>query len=87
VAEIVLGSIAMESIGPLIVTSVVATVVASQFLGAQPVYRMPNFGVPPNWQLATHALLGVFAGCARRSFCFCCGAARPCSRGCVCPSR
>ena len=62
VAEIVLGSIAMESIGPLIVSSVVATVVASQFLGAQPVYRMPNFGSVPNWQLVAHALLGVFAG-------------------------
>ncbi len=62
VAEIVLGSIAMESIGPLIVTSVVATVVASQFLGAQPVYRMPGFAVPANWQLGAHALLGVFAG-------------------------
>jgi CIC family chloride channel protein len=62
VAEIVLGSIAMESIGPLIVSSVVATVVASQFLGAQPVYRMPAFGVVPNWQLVAHALLGVVAG-------------------------
>jgi CIC family chloride channel protein len=62
VAEIVLGSIAMESIGPLIVSSVVATVVASQFLGAQPVYRMPAFGVVPNWQLIAHALLGVVAG-------------------------
>ncbi len=62
VAEIVLGSIAMESIGPLIVASVVATVVASQFLGAQPVYHMPNFGSVPNWQLIAHALLGVVAG-------------------------
>ena len=62
VAEIVLGSIAMESIGPLIVTSVVATVVASQFLGAQPVYQLPKFGVPPNWQLFAHLGLGVMAG-------------------------
>ena len=62
VAEIVLGSIAMESIGPLIVSSVVATVVASQFLGAQPVYHMPNFGAVPNWQLVAHTLLGVAAG-------------------------
>ena len=62
VAEIVLGSIAMESIGPLIVSSVVATVVASQFLGAQPVYRMPDFGSVPNWQLAAHTLLGGIAG-------------------------
>ena len=62
VAEIVLGSIAMESIGPMIVSSVVATVIASQFLGAQPVYRMPDFGAVPNSQLVAHALLGVVAG-------------------------
>ena len=62
VAEIVLGSIAMESIGPLIVASVVATVMASQFLGAQPLYRMPAFGTVPNWELVAHAGLGVFAG-------------------------
>jgi CIC family chloride channel protein len=68
VAEIVLGSIAMESIGPLIVTSVVATVVASQFLGAQPVYHMPNFGTVPNLQLIAHALLGVVAGLAAPLF-------------------
>jgi CIC family chloride channel protein len=62
VAEIVLGSIAMESIGPLIVSSVVATVVASQFLGAQPVYHMPPFGAVPNWRLIAYVILGVVAG-------------------------
>ena len=62
VAEIVLGSIAMESIGPLIVASVVATVVASQFLGAHAVYRLPPFGIVPNWQLLAHTILGVIAG-------------------------
>jgi CIC family chloride channel protein len=62
VAEIVLGSIAMESFGPLVVASVVATVVSQQFLGASPVYHMPNFGAVPNWQLLAHTLLGVIAG-------------------------
>jgi chloride channel protein, CIC family len=62
VAEIVLGSIAMESIGPLIVASVAGTMVARQFLGGQPVYHMPHFGVVPNEQLFAHALLGVVAG-------------------------
>jgi CIC family chloride channel protein len=62
VAEIVLGSIAMESIGPLIVSSVIATVVATQFLGNQPVYRMPAFGIVPNWHLVAHVFLGVVAG-------------------------
>jgi len=62
VAEIVLGSIAMESIGPLIVASVVSTVIASQFLGAKPIYQMPDFGEVPNWELVAHAGLGVVAG-------------------------
>jgi CIC family chloride channel protein len=62
VAEIVLGSIAMESIGPLIFSSVVATVVSGQFLGAQPLYRMPPFSPVPNWELIAHAGMGVVAG-------------------------
>jgi CIC family chloride channel protein len=62
VAEIVLGSIAMESFLPLVVSSVIATVVSRQFLGSSPVYHMPNFGAVPNWQLIAHVGLGVIAG-------------------------
>jgi CIC family chloride channel protein len=62
VAEIVLGSIAVESFGPLVISSVVATVISTQFLGSGPVYRMPPFDVVPNWQLPLHLLLGVVAG-------------------------
>jgi CIC family chloride channel protein len=62
VAEIVLGSIVLDSFGPLVVASVVATVVSTQFLGASPVYHMPAFGAVPNWQLPLHVLLGVVAG-------------------------
>ena len=62
VAEIVLGSIAMESFLPLVVASVIATVVSRQFLGSASVYHMPNFGAVPNWQLIAHVALGVVAG-------------------------
>jgi CIC family chloride channel protein len=62
VAEIVLGSIAVESFGPLVFSSVMATVISTQFLGAEPVYHMPLFGQVPNWQLPLHALLGAAAG-------------------------
>jgi CIC family chloride channel protein len=62
VAEIVLGSIALESFGPLVFASVVATVVSRQFLGSKPVYSMPAFGDMPNWQLPLDVLLGVAAG-------------------------
>jgi CIC family chloride channel protein len=62
VAEIVLGSIALESFGPLVFASVTATVISTQFLGAAPVYHMPAFPPVPNWQLPLHILLGVTAG-------------------------
>jgi CIC family chloride channel protein len=62
VAEIVLGSIAMESFLPLVVSSVIATVISRQFLGSGPVYHMPNFGAVPNWQLGAHVGLGIVAG-------------------------
>jgi CIC family chloride channel protein len=62
VAEIVLGSIALESFGPLVFASVMATVISTQFLGAEPVYHMPVFGQVPNWQLPLHILLGIVAG-------------------------
>jgi CIC family chloride channel protein len=52
----------MESFLPLVVSSVIATVVSRQFLGSSPVYHMPNFGDVPNWQLIGHVLLGIGAG-------------------------
>ena len=62
VAEVVLGSIAMESFGPLIVSSVVADATSRHFLGYGPVYQVPhiNFGAP--WELVLYALLGVLLG-------------------------
>lgn len=62
VAEVVLGSIAMESFGPLIVASVVSDAVSRHFLGYGPVYQVPHirFGAP--WELALYALLGVLLG-------------------------
>jgi CIC family chloride channel protein len=64
VAEILLGSIAMESFGPLVLSSVVATVTVHQFLGTEPVYKMPSnlFQNVPSWQLVDYLILGGFAG-------------------------
>ncbi len=56
--------------GPLIVTSVVATVAASRFLGAHPVYHLPPFGIVATWQLLPDVLLGVVAGISAPGFLF-----------------
>jgi len=62
VAEVVLGSIAMESFGPLIVASVVSDATSRHFLGYGPVYLVPHINFGATWELALYALLGVLLG-------------------------
>jgi len=62
VAEVVLGSIAMESFGPLIVASVVSDATTRHFLGYGPVYQVPHINFGASWELALYALLGVLLG-------------------------
>ena len=59
VAEVVLGSIAMESFGPLIVASVVSDATSRHFLGYGPVYQVPHINFGAWWELGLYALLGV----------------------------
>ena len=62
VAEIVLGSVAMELFGPLVFSSVVATLTIRGFLGADPIYAIPPFKLHSNWEVAPYLLLGLLAG-------------------------
>ncbi len=62
VAEIVLGSVAMEIFGPLVFSSVIATLTVRGFLGAGPLYEIPLFRVNGNWEIVPYLLLGLSAG-------------------------
>lgn len=64
VAEIVLGSMAMEAFGPLVIASVVATLVTRSFYGADAIYRAPDFVLNSNWELGAYLLLGLASGLA-----------------------
>jgi CIC family chloride channel protein len=68
VAEIVLGSIAMESIGPIMVASVVANVAMRALPGYQPAYEMPAFPDISGPEVLLFALLGVLLGGAAALF-------------------
>ncbi|MDP9900536.1 ClcB-like voltage-gated chloride channel protein [Variovorax ginsengisoli] len=68
VAEIVLGSIAMESVGPIIVAAVVANIVMRALPGYQPVYEMPPFPAVAGAEVLLFALLGVLLGGAAALF-------------------
>ena len=64
VAEIVLGTLAMESFGPLVFSSVVATLTVRQFLGSNPLYEIPHTAVQiaSNWEIVPHLALGLVLG-------------------------
>ncbi|HKB53820.1 MAG TPA: ClcB-like voltage-gated chloride channel protein [Ramlibacter sp.] len=62
VAEIVLQSLAIESLGPLLVASVTAHVTMTELVGAAPVYHMPVFVTPDGGTTLVFAALGIVAG-------------------------
>ena len=63
VAEIVLRSMALETLGPLLVASFAANVTATAVVGFEPVYRMPSFVLGHDGtSLLLLALLGIVAG-------------------------
>jgi CIC family chloride channel protein len=62
VAEIVLGSVAMEIFGPLVFASVVATLTVRAFIGSDPIYVIPHFQLISNWEILPYLVLGLFAG-------------------------
>jgi chloride channel protein, CIC family len=62
VAEIVLGSMAMEIFGPLVFASVIATLTVRGFLGPGPLYEIPLFRLNGNWEIGPYVLLGLGSG-------------------------
>jgi CIC family chloride channel protein len=68
VAEIVLQSVAIESLGPLLVASVAANLTATQISGFAPIYQMPAFTLPHNDTTLLLAGLGVMSGLATPAY-------------------
>jgi CIC family chloride channel protein len=62
VSEIVLGSLAMDSFGPLVVASVMSDATIHRFLGYGPVFSVPHVVFVSNWELGFFIVLGVVLG-------------------------
>ena len=62
VSEIVLGSLSMETFGPLVVASVIADATIHRFLGYGPVFTVPHVEFVSNWELFFYIVLGVLLG-------------------------
>src|SRR5438067_4117745 len=62
VTEIVLGSIAIDTLGPMMIAAVVANITMRRLPGYRPVYEMPPFPEVALLDVAWFALLGIAAG-------------------------
>ncbi|RKF36742.1 ClcB-like voltage-gated chloride channel protein [Paraburkholderia fungorum] len=62
VTELVLGSMAMESFGPILISSVVANITMREFAGYQPPYQMPVFPAITGVAVLPFTVLGLLCG-------------------------
>ena len=62
VAEIILQSLAMESFGPLVFSSVISTLTVRQLLGEHPLYEIASVRLGSNWEILPLLFLGLLAG-------------------------
>ncbi len=68
VAEIILGSIAMESLGPLAVSAVVAALTIRVLTSAQVMYHVPAFQLNSAWEMGPYVVLGLVVGSLAPAF-------------------
>lgn len=68
VAEIILGSIAMESLGPLIISSAVAALTVRTLESTTPLYISAGFHLAAPLHLLFYAALGIVCGLAAHAF-------------------
>jgi CIC family chloride channel protein len=62
VSEIALASIAMETLGPLVLASVIATTTTQWLLGPEPLFAIPQFQLVSPLELVPYLVLGVLLG-------------------------
>src|ERR1700736_4727270 len=62
VAEIVLGTVVVESLGPLILASVTATFLSRAFHGESPLSQSPALALHTQWEIVPLCAIGIFMG-------------------------
>ncbi len=62
--EVILGNFALEIFGPIVVSSVIATVIARSLTGNVPLYAAPGFALVSGWELLLYVGLGIVGALA-----------------------
>jgi CIC family chloride channel protein len=66
--EIILGNFGLASFSPIVISSVIATVISRHFLGDFPAFQVPPYQFVHPFELLPYLLLGVAAGLVARLF-------------------
>lgn len=74
--EVILGNFALEIFGPIVASSVIATVIARSLVGNVPFYAAPGYSLKSIWELLPYAGLGVVGAVASIAFMVGIGASR-----------
>ena len=60
--EVILGEFEMGTFGPIVLASVMATVVSRAFLGNYPAFTIPEYKLVSVWEIPAYLIMGLLAG-------------------------
>ena len=60
--EILIGSLALEVLGPVVIASVVATLISRNAMGTLPRFVIPEYNLVSPWEIPGYLVLGVLGG-------------------------
>jgi CIC family chloride channel protein len=68
VMEVILGNFALEIFGPIVASSVIATVISRSVMGNVPFYAAPGYALRSGWELLPYTGLGILGALASLAF-------------------
>ncbi|NIO03889.1 MAG: CBS domain-containing protein [Proteobacteria bacterium] len=60
--EVILGEFTIGTFGPIVLSSVMATVVSRAFLGNYPAFDVPKYNLVSIWEIPAYLIMGILAG-------------------------
>jgi chloride channel protein, CIC family len=66
--EILIGNFALDVLGPVVVVSVISTLVFRSFMGSLPRFEIPHYELVSAWELGPYLGLGMVTGLTARVF-------------------
>ena len=60
--EIIMGELHLGDLGNVVISALTASTIARIFLGEQPAFAIPRYGVFTSWEILLYIVLGILAG-------------------------